>query len=130
MDWVAEPISAGQGGKRVDHGKVTGSAEPPRRIIIVRPQVEMMNVRMRKVVHASLLGFGFISIWALLLPPANWIYGRLAIHAAFGQMSGSLHPVSVTSIKKPSTVTFSNGVVADVGYFPAAVSSAFHTAAF
>lgn len=86
----------------------------------------MMNVRIRQVMHASLLGVGFFSIWALPLLPAKWIYDRLAIHAAFGQASGSLPRVSVTSIQKPSTVTFSNGVVADVGYLPAVVSNAFH----
>jgi hypothetical protein len=90
----------------------------------------MMNARIRNVLHAILLGYGFFLIWALLLLPANWIYERLAIRAAFGQTSDSPPPVSVTSIKKHSTVTFSNGVVGDVGYVPAAVSSSFHIVAF
>src|SRR4051794_26284648 len=90
----------------------------------------MMNLRIRMVMRASLLGLGFVLLWALLLLPANWIYGRLVVRAAFGQTGASLPPVQVVSIKKPSTVTFSNGVVADVGYFPAAVSSTFHLVAF
>lgn len=86
----------------------------------------MMNPRIREVVHASLLGVGFFCIWVLPLLPAAWIYDRLALRAAFGQTGGSPPGVAVTSIEKPSTVTFSNGVVADVGYLPAAAMSAFH----
>ena len=86
----------------------------------------MTNPRIRNVVHASLLGVGFVCVWALPLLPAAWIYDRLAIRAAFGQTGGPPPGVTVTGIEKPSTVTFSNGVVADVGYLPAAAMSAFH----
>ena len=88
----------------------------------------MINPRIRQVIHASLLFVGFFSIWIVPLLPAAWIYDRLAIHAAFGHTSGSLTGISVTRIEKPSTVTFSNGVVADVGYFPAVAMNAFHIA--
>ena len=86
----------------------------------------MMNRRIRQVMYASLLGVGFFSIWIVPLLPAAWIYDRLAIHAAFGHTSGSVAGISVTSIEKPCTVTFSNGVVADVGYLPAVAMNAFH----
>ena len=79
---------------------------------------------MRQVILASLLGSGLFLIPALLLLPADWIYDGLAIRSAFGQDEAPLPSISVTSIKKPSTVTFSNGVVADVGYWPARISSA------
>jgi hypothetical protein len=84
-----------------------------------------MNSPVRKVMHASLLGVGLFLIPALLLLPADWIYDSLAIRSAFGQDGVLLPPVSVESIKKPSTVTFSNGAVVDVGYWPATISSGF-----
>jgi hypothetical protein len=86
----------------------------------------MMKNRIREVMHASLIFVGFFSIWIVPLLPAAWIYDRLAIHAAFGHTSGSLAGISVTSVEKPCTVTFSNGVVADVGYLPAVAMHAFH----
>ena len=89
-----------------------------------------MSFRIGKVLHASLIGMGLISIWAVMLLPTHWIYDHLAIRAAFGRKSSSLGQITVQSIKKPSTVTFSNGVITDVGYVPAAVSSAFHVVAF
>ena len=84
-----------------------------------------MSLEIRKVMHASLLGLGLFLIPSLLLLPADWIYDRLAIRAAFGQDAGSLPEVTVQSIKKPSTVTFSNGIVVNVGYWPARISSGF-----
>ena len=84
-----------------------------------------MSVEIRQVMHASLLVFGLFLIPALLLLPADWIYDRLAIRATFGQDADSLPAVTVQSIKKPSTVTFSNGIVMDVGYWPARISSGF-----
>jgi hypothetical protein len=84
-----------------------------------------MSSEVTKVMHASLLGIGLFLIPALLLLPADWIYDRLAIRSAFNQDGVPSPSVSVTSIKKPSTVTFSNGAVVDVGYWPATISSAF-----
>ena len=85
-----------------------------------------MTFRIGKVLHASVLGFGLFCIWAVPLLPVAWIYNRLAIRAAFGPNRSALGPITVKSIQKPSTVTFSNGVSADVGYLPGVASSAFH----
>lgn len=84
-----------------------------------------MSLEIRKVMHVSLLAVVLFLIPALLLLPADWIYERLAIRAALGQDASSLPAVTVQSIKKPSTVTLSNGVVLDVGYWPARISSGF-----
>src|SRR5215469_10193654 len=74
----------------------------------------------------SSIGMGFVLIWVLPMLPAQWIYNQLAIHKAFGRDAGQLPQVTVKSIEKPSTVTFSNGAVVDVGLVPATVSSTFH----
>ena len=85
-------------------------------------------MRIGKMMQAILIGWGLFSIWAVMLLPANWVYNRLAIRAAFGRDGGppARAQVTVKEVRKPHTVTFSNGVVADVGYVPGAVSSAFH----
>ncbi len=89
-----------------------------------------MAFHVREVIHASAIGFGFVLIWALPLLPANWIYNRLAVRAAIRANGDSMRGATVASIEKPSTITFSNGAVVDVGLIPATVSSAFHLITF
>ena len=79
-----------------------------------------MTVQVKKSVQAGLLVIGFTLIWALSLLAGGWIYDRLAIRVAFGHWRVGGRAIAVTNIKKPYAVTFSNGVVADVGYLPAA----------
>jgi hypothetical protein len=74
-----------------------------------------------------LLVVGLVCIWVVPLLTPGWIYDRVANRAAFtGQAGGPPPGVTVKSIEKPSTVTFSNGVVAAVGYLPAGAMEAFH----
>ena len=68
--------------------------------------------------------FGILLIPLAVHIPGSWIYERLAVRAAFGER-GRTQNVKVVSIKKPSTVTFSNGQRVDVGSSPALVSAAF-----
>lgn len=65
----------------------------------------------------------------LIFPLANFasifVYNHVAVQTAFGPDRAAREHITVQQIKKPSTVTFSNGERIDVGMGPATASSLF-----
>ena len=80
--------------------------------------------RIKRITALSLLLFGGFAIFILLGIPSWWIYDALAVRKAFGSERPA--GVKVERIKKPYTVTFSNGKTVDVGAMPATLSNLFH----
>jgi hypothetical protein len=79
---------------------------------------------MRRLIAMMCILFGVLLIPLSVHVPGSWMYERLAVRAAFGERADA-QQVTVVSITKPSTVTFSNGQRIDVGGSPALISTAF-----
>jgi hypothetical protein len=80
--------------------------------------------RIRRILTLSLLLCGGLAILMLSSIPSWWVYNYLAVRKAFGPAPPA--GVKVEQIKKPHTVTFSNGKTVDVGAVPATLSNVAH----
>jgi hypothetical protein len=80
--------------------------------------------RIKRILVLSFLLCGGPIIFVVLTLPSSWIYDDLAVRKAFGTHAPA--GLAVQQIKKPYTVTFSNGQIADVGPIPAIIGNLFH----
>jgi hypothetical protein len=78
----------------------------------------------KRIIVLSLLLSGALAIFIFSSIPSWWVYNHVAVRKAFG--SAAPLGVKVQEIKKPYTVTFSNGTTADVGPLPANLSNLAH----
>ena len=77
--------------------------------------------RIKRIVVLSFLLTGGLSVFMFFTIPSWWIYNYVAVHKAFGSQAPA--DIKVKQIEKPFTVTFSNGIKADVGPLPATLSN-------
>jgi hypothetical protein len=75
-----------------------------------------------------LIFMGGFLIFPLVNVPSIWIYDHVALQTAFGSDRAARDRITVQHIRKPSTVTFSNGERIDVGKGPAIASTLFFLA--
>jgi len=82
--------------------------------------------KIKRIIVLSLLVSGAPVIFILLGIPSWWLYDELASRKAFGADRPA--GIRIERITKPYTVTFSNGMTADVGSTPANMSNLVHIA--